>query len=74
MHDRLAILSDAPVMEVRGLSVSAGARTILRGVNLAIPPRQVFGLIGPSGAGKSTLLKCPNRLVELTPGLRVSGT
>ena len=73
MHDRLAILSDAPVMEVRGLSVSAGARVILRDVNLAIPPRQVFGLIGPSGAGKSTLLKCLNRLIELNPGLRVSG-
>jgi phosphate transport system ATP-binding protein len=62
-----------PVLEVRDLTVTAGKRTILRGVNLAIPPRQVFGLIGPSGAGKSTLLKCLNRLVELSPGLRVSG-
>ena len=63
----------APVLEVRDLTVTAGGRTILRGVNLAIPPRKVFGLIGPSGAGKSTLLKCLNRLVDLTPGLRVSG-
>ena len=62
-----------PVLEVRGLCVSFGKRSILRGVNLAIQPRQVFGLIGPSGAGKSTLLKCLNRLIELSPGLRVSG-
>ena len=62
-----------PALEVRDLTVTAGRRTILRGVNLRIPPRQVFGLIGPSGAGKSTLLRCLNRLVELSPGLRVSG-
>ena len=62
-----------PVLEVRDLGVSAGKRPILRGVNLAIQPRQVYGLIGPSGAGKSTLLKCLNRLIELSPGLRVTG-
>jgi phosphate transport system ATP-binding protein len=62
-----------PVLEVRRLTVTAGGRTILRDVNLSIPPRQVFGLIGPSGAGKSTLLKCLNRLVDLSPGLRVTG-
>lgn len=62
-----------PVLEVRGLSVQAGGRYLLRGVNLKVAENQVFGLIGPSGAGKSTLLKCLNRLIELTPGLRVSG-
>ena len=62
-----------PAMEVRDLTVTAGGRTILRGVNLSIPPGQAFGLIGPSGAGKSTLLKCLNRLAELTPGMRVAG-
>ncbi|CAA9381233.1 MAG: Phosphate transport ATP-binding protein PstB [uncultured Phycisphaerae bacterium] len=67
---------DAPVrpaLEVRGLTVRAGSRVLLRDVSLSIPPRQVFGLIGPSGAGKSTLLKCLNRLTDLTPGLSVSG-
>jgi phosphate transport system ATP-binding protein len=62
-----------PILRVRSLSVSAGHRVILRNVDLSIRPGQVFGLIGPSGAGKSTLLKCLNRLVELAPGLRVSG-
>ena len=62
-----------PVLAVRGLTVSAGRRTILRDVSLDIAPRQAFGIIGPSGAGKSTLLKCLNRMTELTPGLTVTG-
>lgn len=62
-----------PILETRDLTVRAGQRELLRNVSLSITPRQAFGIIGPSGAGKSTLLKCLNRLVELTPGLRVSG-
>jgi len=62
-----------PVLETRRLTVTAGAETILRDVNLAVPARSVYGLIGPSGAGKSTLLKCLNRLVDLQPLLRVEG-
>jgi len=62
-----------PIISTRALTVRAGEREILRNINLSIQPRQVFGIIGPSGAGKSTLLKCLNRLIELTPGLRVSG-
>lgn len=64
---------EGAILETRGLSVTAGARTILRRVNLAIQPRQVFGIIGPSGSGKSTLLRCLNRLTDLTPELRVEG-
>ncbi len=62
-----------PQLETRGLSVEAPGRTLLRGVDLAVPANQVFVLIGPSGAGKSTLLRCFNRLIELTPELRVRG-
>ena len=63
----------APVLEVRGLSVHAGPKPLLRDVNFTVRPGQVFGLIGPSGAGKSTLLRCLNRLNDLIPSLRVSG-
>ncbi len=49
------------------------SRQILRDVCLAIPHGAVFALLGPSGAGKSTLLRCINRLIELSPGLRVQG-
>jgi phosphate transport system ATP-binding protein len=61
------------IMETRKLSVWHGQRPIVRDVNLRVREHQVFGIIGPSGAGKSTLLRCLNRLVELTPSLRVAG-
>jgi energy-coupling factor transport system ATP-binding protein len=35
----------------------------LRGVNLALRPGEMVGIMGASGAGKSTLAKCLNRLV-----------
>ena len=62
-----------PIFHVRNLSVHAGHRVLLDSVTLEIPEGGVFGLIGPSGAGKSTLLKSFNRMLDLTPGLRVSG-
>lgn len=62
-----------PILEVRGLSVRSKKRELLRSVDLAVAPCEVFGIIGPSGAGKSTLLKCLNRLIELTPGLQIAG-
>ena len=34
----------------------------LRGIDLAIPAGEIFGVIGQSGAGKSTLLRCINML------------
>jgi phosphate transport system ATP-binding protein len=63
----------APILQIQRLTVAAGTRTLVRNVDLDIPEKKVFGFIGPSGAGKSTLLKSINRLVELTPNLRVTG-
>ncbi|MEU9236145.1 ABC transporter ATP-binding protein [Streptomyces subrutilus] len=34
-----------------------GARLVLRGINLALWPGSVLGIVGENGAGKSTLLK-----------------
>jgi phosphate transport system ATP-binding protein len=62
-----------PIFHVRNLSVHSGRQALLDSVTLEIPQGGVFGLIGPSGAGKSTLMKCFNRMVDLIPGLKVSG-
>lgn len=63
----------APILRVHSLSVRAGARRVLDGLSLDIFPGEILALTGPSGAGKSTFLKCLNRLLDLTPGLAVTG-
>ncbi len=45
------------VVEVRGLRVRRGGRTVLDGLDLDVGSG-VTGLLGPSGCGKSTLLRC----------------
>lgn len=48
--------SDAPVLELRGLTVRYGALIALDAVSLSVPPATVVGVIGLNGAGKSTLV------------------
>lgn len=40
----------------------------LKGVDMAVAPGEVIGLISPSGSGKSTLLKCLGAVIEPTAG------
>jgi len=44
------------IVDIAGLRVVRGGRTVLDGLDLAIGPG-VTGLLGPSGCGKSTLLR-----------------
>lgn len=50
------------MIEVKGVSKSFGANTVLKGVSVSIRHGEVVGVIGPSGSGKSTLLRCINYL------------
>jgi putative ABC transport system ATP-binding protein len=45
----------------------------LKGVDMAVAPGEVVGLIGPSGSGKSTLLKCLGAVIEPTAGRMTLG-
>src|SRR6266849_1345687 len=45
----------APVIELDGLEVRFGSRTILKKLSAKLTGRSI-GLLGPNGAGKSTLL------------------
>ena len=55
------------------VSVSYGGRTALREITLAIPAKQIFGIIGPANSGKTTLLKCINRTLDFAAAARMSG-
>ena len=46
-----------PVLELKAISKHFGAIEALAGVDLALEPGQVVGLMGDNGAGKSTLVK-----------------
>ncbi|MEU3186358.1 ABC transporter ATP-binding protein [Streptomyces sp. NPDC006923] len=44
-------------VRAHGLTVLRGDRTVLRGLDFAVPPGRITGLLGPSGCGKSTLMR-----------------
>ncbi|MEU7553000.1 ATP-binding cassette domain-containing protein [Streptomyces sp. NPDC044571] len=51
-----------------GLRKSYGDKTVLDGVDLAVPEGTVFSLLGPNGAGKTTAVKILSTLVSPDPG------
>lgn len=63
-----------PVMELSGVSVYYGAYEAVRDTSMPIQEKQITAMIGPSGCGKSTILRSLNRMNDLIPGARVSGS
>jgi phosphate transport system ATP-binding protein len=61
-------------IEVRDLNAWFGDTHVLHDITVAMAPKAVTALIGPSGCGKSTFIRCLNRMHEVVPGARVSGT
>jgi phosphate transport system ATP-binding protein len=61
-------------VDVRDLNVYYGAFQAIKNANLRVADRKVTALIGPSGCGKSTFIRALNRMHDLTPGARVTGT
>ncbi|MFG2993565.1 ATP-binding cassette domain-containing protein [Streptomyces sp. NPDC048257] len=57
-----------------GLRKSYGDKTVLDGIDLAVPEGTVFSLLGPNGAGKTTAVKILSTLVTADAGdLHVAG-
>jgi phosphate transport system ATP-binding protein len=63
-----------PAFDVNNLNLWYGSHRAVQDVSLQIPPRSVTAIIGPSGCGKSTFIRTLNRMHELTPGARHTGT
>lgn len=58
----------------RDVCVRYGSKEALSNVSLDFPKGAVTALIGPSGCGKSTFLRCLNRMNDLIPACRVTGS
>ncbi|HEX5995129.1 MAG TPA: amino acid ABC transporter ATP-binding protein [Jiangellales bacterium] len=59
---------DGSLIRLEGVHKWFGRLHVLKGVDLAIQPKEVLVAIGPSGSGKSTLLRTINLLEEPTEG------
>jgi phosphate transport system ATP-binding protein len=62
------------VFTVQDLSVAYGGNLALADVSLDVYKNSVTAFIGPSGCGKSTFIRCFNRMNDLIPTARVTGT
>jgi branched-chain amino acid transport system ATP-binding protein len=58
----------APALELLEVRAAYERVEVLRGVDIALAPGQVFALLGPNGAGKSTTLKVASGRLRPTAG------
>ena len=61
------------IITAEDLHLWYGETHALKGINMAIPEKNITALIGPSGCGKSTFLKTLNRMNDLIPSARIDG-
>lgn len=59
---------NAPVIQLSSLSKRFSGRNVLDGLDWAVAPGQVIGLLGRNGSGKSTLLGCLLGIVPVDSG------
>ena len=56
------------VLEISGLEKRFGEKQVLRGVELTVPEKKVYGFVGRNGAGKTTTMKITLGLLEADAG------
>ena len=62
------------VITVKDLNLFYGEFQALKSVPMEVRRHHITALIGPSGCGKSTLLRTLNRMNDLIPSVRVTGS
>ena len=62
------------LLSAQDVNIFYGEKQAVKNVNLNVTQGSVNALIGPSGCGKTTFLRAINRMHDLTPGARVTGT
>jgi branched-chain amino acid transport system ATP-binding protein len=55
-------------LELRGVTAGYGGTTVLRDIDLALPPGHVLALLGPNGAGKTTLIRAAAGALRVSRG------
>ncbi len=72
---RSAPVATGPMpMYTRDLSAFFGSHKAVENITLDFPRNTVTALIGPSGCGKSTYIRCLNRMHEMVPRARCTGS
>lgn len=62
------------IITVKDLCLWYGSTQALKNINIDIREKSITALIGPSGCGKSTFLKTLNRMNDLIPGVKITGS
>jgi phosphate transport system ATP-binding protein len=63
-----------PAIQVNHLDIYYGKNLALKDITMSIPSKSVTALIGPSGCGKSTFLRTLNRMNDLIPDCKITGS
>lgn len=61
------------VFQMKDLNLWYGDNHALKNLNFSINKNEVTAIIGPSGCGKSTFIKTLNLMINMVPGVRMSG-
>ncbi len=70
----MAVTHAPVILEAQHLNVSFGALVVVHDVSMAFPEHSVTAIMGPISSGKTTLLRAFNRLNDLAPSSRTTGT
>lgn len=61
-------------MKIENLNLFYGDFQALKETNLSLYEKKITSFIGPSGCGKSTFLRVLNRMNDLIPGCKITGS
>ena len=62
------------ILSVENMCLWYGSHQALHNITIDIPEKSITALIGPSGCGKSTFLKTLNRMNDLIPDVKITGS
>ena len=62
------------ILNIKNLCVSFEEKQVINNISIEIPDKKITAIMGPSGCGKSTLIRSINRMHDLLPNTKVSGS